>query len=301
MMASTRDLSHNGRMSTLASIADRYLRLTRLNKPIGILLVGWPMLWALWLAADGLPSAWILTVFVIGAILMRSAGCVVNDFADRRIDGGVKRTRERPIATGEVTPGEALVLCGVLCVLAFALVLTLNAVTIVMSLVAVGLAMLYPFTKRLTFWPQAFLGLAFGWAVPMAYTAVIGTVPLSGWILFAATLVWALIYDSFYAIVDRDDDIKLGVKSTAVLWGRFELAFIALFQVIFFGLLVAVGVVVALGAAYYVGLAVAAAMAVYHQWLTRHRDRMACFRAFMQHNVMGGIIFAGIVIAQLLG
>jgi len=286
-------------MLSTAPIVGRYLRLTRLNKPIGILLVGWPMLWGLWLAADGVPNVWTLAVFVLGAILMRSAGCVVNDFADRNIDGGVKRTRERPIATGEVAPFEALALCFGLCAMSFLLVLTLNTVTVAMSFVAIGLAVLYPFTKRVTFWPQAFLGAAFGWAVPMAFTAVTGTVPLVGWLLFAATLIWALVYDSFYAMVDRDDDLHLGVKSTAVLWGRYELTFIAVFQLLFFGLLVGVGLLANLGLAYYVGLGAAVVMAVYHHWLTRDRDRTACFRAFMQHNVMGGLIFIGIVVGLM--
>lgn len=292
---------HNSPMEAPTVYLDRYLRLTRLNKPIGILLVGWPMLWALWLAAGGLPDLWILLVFVLGAVLMRSAGCVVNDLADRRIDGYVKRTRERPIATGEVSSREALGLCLVLCVLAFLLVLTLNARTVAMAVVAIGLAALYPFTKRATFWPQLFLGAAFGWAIPMAFTAVTGAVSLVGWALFAATLIWALVYDSFYAMVDRDDDIELGVKSTAVLWGRFDLAFIALFQAVFFGLLVFVGILAGLMAAYYIGLGFAAAMSVHHLWITRHRERSACFRAFIQHNIMGGIIFAGLVIAQLTG
>lgn len=287
-------------MTTLAARFDSYLRLTRLNKPIGILLVGWPMLWALWIAADGSPGVWVVTVFVLGAILMRSAGCVVNDFADREIDGHVKRTHERPIATGEVTSREAFGLCFGLCAAAFLLVLTLNTITILMSLVGLGLALLYPFTKRATYWPQAFLGMAFGWAVPMAFAAVTGGVSPAGWILFAATLIWALVYDSFYAMVDRDDDLAIGVKSTAVLWGRFDLAFIAVFQLLFFGLLVMAGWMAGLGMAYYGGVAVAVIMAGYHHWLTRHRDRGACFRAFMQHNVMGGIVFAGIILAQVI-
>lgn len=274
---------------------ERYLRLTRLNKPIGIFLVVWPMLWALWLAAGGFPDAWVLFVFVAGAVLMRSAGCVINDFADRHIDGHVKRTRARPLATGEVSAREALVLFGVLCLLAFALVLTLNGLTIAMAVVGAGLAVLYPFTKRMTHWPQMFLGAAFGWAVPMAFAAVSGGVPAGGWLLFLATLIWALVYDTFYAMVDRDDDLKIGVKSTAILWGRYDRLIIGVFQCLFLLLLVAVGRAFSLGMLYHLSLIVAAAMACYHQWLARNRERGPCFKAFMHHNVLGGVIFAGIV------
>lgn len=277
------------------SRVDLYLRLTRLNKPIGIFLVLWPMLWALWLAAGGLPNLWVLFVFVAGAVLMRSAGCVMNDFADRKIDGHVTRTRSRPLATGEISSREALMLFAVLCLLAFALVLSLNGLTIALSAVGVGLAVLYPFTKRATHWPQMFLGAAFGWAVPMAFAAQTAAVPGGAWLLFAATLVWALIYDTFYAMVDRDDDLKIGVKSTAVLWGRYDRLMIALFQVLHFGLLIAVGRAFELGALYYLGLAIAIGVAIYHQWLTRRRDRESCFAAFMQHNYVGGVVFAGIV------
>lgn len=274
----------------------RYLRLTRLNKPIGIFLVVWPMLWALWLAADGLPDAWVLFVFVVGAVLMRSAGCVINDYADRHIDGHVKRTRTRPLVTGEISNREALLLFAGLCGLALMLVLTLNALTIAMALIGAGLAVMYPFTKRATHWPQMFLGAAFGWAVPMAFTAQSGGVPAAGWLLFVATLVWALVYDTFYAMVDRDDDLRIGVKSTAVLWGRYDRLMIGVFQCLFFVLLVGVGLLSGLSVAYYLGLIVAIGMACYHQWLARNRDRDACFKAFMHHNVLGGVIFAGIVI-----
>ncbi len=279
----------------------RYLRLTRLHKPIGIFLLVWPMLWALWLAGRGLPDPWVLFVFIAGAVLMRSAGCVINDFADRKIDGHVKRTQARPLATGEVSPREALALFVVLCLAALVLVLTLNGLTILMAFVGAGLAVLYPFTKRATHWPQMFLGAAFGWAVPMAFAAVSGGVPLGGWLLFAATLIWALVYDTFYAMVDRDDDLKLGVKSTAILWGRYDRLGIGVFQCLFFALLVAVGRAFGLGWLYYLGLAVAIGMAVYHQWLVRHRERAACFKAFMHHNVLGGVVFAGIVAGLAFG
>lgn len=279
---------------------DCYLRLTRLNKPIGIFLVVWPMLWALWLAAGGLPNLWVLTVFVLGAILMRSAGCIINDFADRHIDGHVKRTKARPLATGEIGSGEALALFAVLSLLAFALVLTLNTLTIELAFVGIGLAVLYPFTKRSTHWPQMFLGFAFGWAVVMAFAAIDGYVPTGGWLMFAAAVVWALVYDTMYAMVDRDDDLKLGVKSTAILWGRYDRVAIGFFQCVFFALLLGCGISFGLGGPYYIGLVAAAVIAGYHQWLIRNRERGPCFQAFMHNNVLGGVVFIGIVADLLL-
>lgn len=275
---------------------DCYLRLTRLNKPIGIFLVVWPMLWALWLAARGLPNLWVSFVFVAGAVLMRSAGCVMNDYADRHIDAHVKRTKARPLATGEVTEREALILFAVLCIVAFLLVLTLNGLTIAMAFVGIALAAIYPFTKRVTHWPQMFLGAAFGWAVPMAFAAQGGHVSAGGWVLFIATLIWALIYDTYYAMVDRDDDLEIGVKSTAVLWGERDRLYIGMFQCLFYGLLIIVGVLFGLDLVYYLGLVVAMAMSVYHQWITRKRDRASCFKVFMQHNILGGIVFFGLVL-----
>lgn len=280
----------------LTNRLDSYLRLTRLNRPIGIFLVFWPMLWALWLAADGVPDPLVLFVFVAGCVLMRSAGCVINDFADRGIDGYVKRTRERPLATGEVGSAEALALFAVLCLAAFALVLLMNRLTVVLSFGALALAALYPFTKRATYWPQAFLGAAFAWAVPMAFAAQTGHVPAGAWLVFAATLVWALVYDSMYAMVDRDDDLKIGVKSTAVLWGDYDRLWIGVFQVVVFALLVAVGAVFGLGLIYYLGLTVAAGIAVYHQWLIRSRERGPCFRAFLHNNYLAMAVFIGIAL-----
>lgn len=279
---------------------DRYLRLTRLDRPIGIFLLMWPMLWALWLAADGVPPLLPLVVFLLGCVLMRSAGCVINDVADRRIDPHVRRTKARPLTTGEVSVVEALALFAGLCLAAFALVLLLNRLTILLSFVGAGLAVLYPFTKRATHWPQMFLGAAFAWAVPMAFAAVAGTVPAAAWLLFAATLVWALVYDSMYAMVDRDDDLRIGVKSTAVLWGRYDRLWIGVFQAIFLALLVASGAAFGLGPLYYTGLAAAAAIAVYHQWLISDRDRDACFRAFLHNHYLGMAVFVGIVLDRLL-
>lgn len=280
---------------TLPGRFGAYLRLTRLNKPIGIWLVGWPMLWALWLAAGGLPNPLVLFVFVVGCVLMRSAGCVINDYADRKIDGDVERTRQRPLATGEVSSREALLLFTVLCVAAFALVLLLNPLTLKLSLVGVVLAVLYPFTKRWTYWPQMFLGAAFAWAIPMAFAAQTGKVPGAAWLLYSAVLVWALVYDSMYALVDIDDDLKIGVKSTVVRWGHSDRLMIGLFQVVFFLLLIASGWAFALGAAYYVSLAIAAGIAAYHQWLIKDRERGACFKAFLHNNWLAAVIFAGIV------
>ncbi|MES1945446.1 4-hydroxybenzoate octaprenyltransferase [Salinisphaera sp. PC39] len=278
---------------------DRYLRLTRLDRPIGIFLVMWPMLWALWLAADGVPPLLPLAVFLLGCVLMRSAGCVINDVADRRIDPHVRRTKARPLATGEMGVAEAVALFAGLCLAAFALVLLLNRLTVLLSFVGAGLAVLYPFTKRATHWPQMFLGAAFAWAVPMAFAAVTGTVPAAAWLVFAATLVWALVYDSMYAMVDRDDDLRIGVKSTAVLWGRHDRLWIGVFQAVFLALLVAAGLAFGLGPVYYIGLAAAAAIAVYHQWLIRGRDRDACFRAFLHNNYLGMVVFVGIALDRL--
>jgi 4-hydroxybenzoate polyprenyltransferase len=225
---------------------------------------------------------------------------VINDVADRRIDPHVRRTRTRPLATGEVSVAEALALFVVLCLIAFALVLTLSRLTVWLSFAGVGLAALYPFTKRATHWPQMFLGAAFAWAVPMAFAAVTGAVPAAAWLVFAATLVWALIYDSMYAMVDRDDDLLIGIKSTAVLWGRYDRLWIGVFQVLFFVLLVAVGGAFGLGWPYYLGLAIAAGIAVYHQWLIRKRDRDACFKAFQHNNYLGMVVFAGILLERAL-
>lgn len=271
-----------------------YWRLTRADRPIGIYLLLWPALWALWFAADGVPPLWVLLVFVAGTALMRSAGCAINDYADRHIDGYVERTAQRPLATGQVSPREAVGVFVALSLVSFALVLTLNALTIAHSFVAVGLAALYPFTKRHTHMPQLFLGLAFGWAVPMAFTAVQGSIPPLAWVLFAATVVWALIYDTMYAMVDRDDDLAIGVKSSAILFGRFDRLVIAVLQVGMLGLLWWAGQMGGRGALYHLGLAVAAGLFVYHQRLIRDRERSACFRAFLNNHYVGMAVFVGL-------
>jgi 4-hydroxybenzoate polyprenyltransferase len=275
----------------------QYGLLMRLDRPIGIYLLLWPTLTALWIAGEGRPGGWIFTVFVLGVILMRSAGCVINDFADRDFDRHVSRTRHRPIATGLVTPKEALVLFAVLCLLAFALVLTLNAKAILMSAVGVALAASYPFVKRYSHLPQIHLGVAFGWAVPMAFAAQTGGVPKVGWLLFIATILWATVYDTMYAMVDREDDIRIGVKSTAILFGDLDRTMIGFLQSLLMLALFIIGRELQLGLAYHLALVVAAALAVYQQYLIRDRDRNGCFRAFLNNNWFGIAVFCGIVLS----
>lgn len=277
-----------------------YMRLTRLNRPIGIFLLMWPALWAVWLAGDGAPPWHVVAIFILGVVLMRSAGCAINDYADRDFDGHVTRTQARPLAAGDVTPREALAVFMGLSLAAFGLVLFLNWQTIALSVVALVLAVIYPFMKRFTHLPQLFLGAAFGWAIPMAFMAITKTIPPFAWLLFVATLVWALIYDTQYAMVDRDDDVKIGVKSTAILFGRFDLLAIALLQVTMLAMLAMIGSLAGLGAAYFAGLAVAAGLAVYQQYLTRHREPAACFKAFLNNNYFGMAVFIGLFLDYAL-
>jgi len=272
-----------------------YARLVRLDRPIGIFLLMWPALWALWIAGEGSPPWRVLLIFVAGVVLMRSAGCAINDFADRDLDGQVTRTRGRPLAAGLIRPGEALGVFLVLSLAAFGLVWLLDWRTIALSVVALGLAVVYPFMKRYTHVPQLFLGAAFGWAVPMAFTAITGSVPWSAWLLFGATLVWALVYDTQYAMVDREDDRKVGIKSTAILFGRYDRLLIGLLQVLLLGLLAYVGYLTERGAWYAVGLAIAAVLAAHHQYLIRDREPAACFRAFLANNYLGMVVFLGLV------
>ncbi len=267
----------------------------RLDKPIGILLLLWPTLWALWIAGEGHPRPWLVAVFVAGVVLMRSAGCVINDYADRNIDSHVKRTAQRPLTAGLVSKKEALTLFALLVVLAFLLVLTLNLLTIGLSLVGAFLATSYPFTKRFTHLPQAYLGAAFGWAIPMSFAAQTGSVDPRSWWLFAAVLIWALIYDTMYAMVDRDDDVNIGIKSTAILFGRYDRLIIGLLQLLFLVLLFYIGRLFGLGITYDIGLAVAALLMLYHQWLIRNRQREKCFKAFLHNHWVGVSVFAGIV------
>lgn len=276
-----------------------YALLIRANRPIGILLLLWPALWALWVAGEGHPPWDVVVIFVLGVTLMRSAGCAINDYADRHIDGHVERTKGRPLATGAITPKEALGVFVVLCLLAFGLVLFLNWTTVLMSFVAVALAAIYPFMKRYTHLPQLVLGAAFGWAVPMAFTALTGTVSPLGWLLFVATVIWALIYDTQYAMVDRPDDIKIGVKSTAILFGDMDRVIIGVLQVTMLGILLLVGINAQFGLPYYLGLGVAALLSAYQQYLIRNRDAKGCFAAFLNNNYFGAALFVGLLLNYL--
>lgn len=279
--------------------AQQYYLLTRMDRPIGVFLLLWPTLWALWVAAEGLPNWHVLLVFVSGVFLMRSAGCVINDYADRDIDPLVSRTRERPIAAGRVKPNEALLLFAVLCLLAFALVLTMNSLTIKLSFVGVALAAIYPFMKRYTHLPQVVLGMAFGWAIPMAFAAQTGSVPKVAWLMYVINVVWSVVYDTMYAMADREDDIKAGVKSTAILFGDADRVIIGILQgMVLLGLFL-LGQQLGLGAAYYMGLAVVVALGVYQQYLIRQRQPALCFKAFLNNNWVGAAIFAGLVISYL--
>ncbi|MCR4302501.1 MAG: 4-hydroxybenzoate octaprenyltransferase [Sulfuricaulis sp.] len=269
--------------------------LMRLHRPIGILLLLWPTLWALWIAGAGSPGGHVVLVFVSGVVLMRSAGCVINDYADRHFDPHVARTRDRPIAAGRVSSREALALFALLCLIAFALVLTLNRLTILLSFAGAFLAATYPFLKRHTQLPQFYLGAAFGWGIPMAFAAQTGGVPPLAWVLFAANVFWAVAYDTAYAMVDREDDLKVGVKSTAILFGRHDRVMIFLFHMVTIVLLAMVGTLAHLGLGYYAGLTVALGLALYQQHLIRERERDGCFRAFLNNNWFGAAVFAGLL------
>ncbi len=282
--------------SELKARLSPYARLMRLDRPIGNFLVMWPMLWSLWIAAEGFPKPLVLGVFLLGMLLMRAAGCVINDYADRDFDGHVKRTVARPLAQGEIPPRHALILFVVLCLLAFALVLLMNRLTIYLSFVGALLAASYPFMKRYTYLPQVVLGAAFGWAVPMAYAAEAGTVPPIGWLIFVSAVIWAVIYDTEYAMVDRDDDLRIGVKSTAILFGEADRLIIGILQVLMLVCLLLIGQRAELGAVYYVTVGVAAAMFGYQQYLIRDRSREGCFRAFLNNNYVGGVVFAGVLL-----
>ena len=280
---------------------DLYETLMRLDKPIGILLLLWPTLWGVWLSAAGRPDWGVVLVFILGTVLMRSAGCVINDYADRDFDRHVERTKARPLTAGRVTTREALILFALLSLAAFVLVLLLgNRLVILMSVPAVFLAASYPFTKRFFAIPQAYLGIAFGFGIPMAYAAHLDAVPAVAWWLLLANVFWAVAYDTEYAMVDREDDLKIGIKTSAITFGRFDVAAVMLCYATTLLILGAVGASLHLGWAYYAGLAVAGAiMAVHYTWI-RSRERMACFKAFLHNNYVGLAIFAGIVVDYLL-
>ena len=273
-----------------------YAKLMRIDKPIGIWLLLWPVLWALWLAGSGHPDQGLFVVFLLGVFVMRSAGCVLNDYADRKIDPYVERTRDRPIASGAVTPMEALVLFAALSLIAVGLATMLNRQAQLLAIIAAGLTIVYPFIKRYLSIPQFVLGAAFGWAVPMAFAAQTGNTPQLAWLVFGVALIWAVIYDTFYAMVDREDDLKVGVKSTAILFGDVDLFVIAGLQVLMLLGLVFVGLRAALGFWYFASVGIAACLMAYHLWLARDRQVAGCFAAFRHNHIIGLVIFIGIAL-----
>ena len=276
-----------------------YARLMRLDRPIGIWLLLWPVLWALWISGNGHPDEKIFVLFVIGTFVMRSAGCVMNDFADREFDPHVRRTADRPLAKQSVSPAEALALFGVLGIVALALLIPLNRPTQVLALIGGVLAVTYPFLKRFFALPQAYLGLAFSWSVPMAFAAQTGELPLVAWVLFVAGVLWTTAYDTIYAMVDREDDLVIGIRSSAILFGKADRGIIALLQAGALAGLALVGRLAGLGRWYWAGLGVAAAFALYQQYLIRHRNPGDCFRAFLNNNLFGLAIFGGILLDYL--
>jgi 4-hydroxybenzoate polyprenyltransferase len=277
-----------------------YLRLVRLHKPIGIWLLMWPALWALWIGAEGVPESYILFVFVLGTIVLRSAGCIINDYADRFIDPHVERTRDRPLATGEVSVTEALAIFGALMLIGLGLMLTLNRLTQLLAIFGALVTIIYPFTKRFISTPQFVLGIAFSWGVPMAFAAQLGEVPRVGWLLFIVTMSWVLIYDTEYAMVDREDDLKLGVHSTAIFFGDMDRVFVGVMQLVFLVGLFLVGRIVELRIWFLVALVLAGALMLYQQHLIRERDPQQCFAAFLNNAWAGGFVFGGIALHYYL-
>ncbi|MEQ4924254.1 4-hydroxybenzoate octaprenyltransferase [Proteus hauseri] len=272
-----------------------YSRLMRIDKPIGALLLLWPTYWALWIAAKGFPDWHILIVFTIGVFSMRAAGCVINDFADRKIDGSVERTKNRPLPSGAVTEKESKIIFLVLVLFSFGLVLTLNTMTIWLSVAGLALAWFYPFVKRFSNLPQLILGMAFGWSIPMGFAAVSESLPFVCWLLFLINIIWSVVYDTQYAMVDRNDDLKIGVKSTAILFGRYDKIIIGSLQLVMLALLVAIGIILNLKGIYYWSLLLVTALFIYQQKLIAERERAPCFQAFMNNNYVGFVLFAGIV------
>ena len=277
-----------------------YFRLMRLDKPVGIYLLLWPALWALFLAADGWPRLDLIIIFVLGVTIMRSAGCVINDYADRKIDKLIERTQHRPITSGEITAKSALILFFILMLIAFGLVLMTNSLTIQLAFIAAGLAILYPFTKRWTHLPQFILGLAFAMSVPMAFAATNGNVPDSAWWVFSATVIWTVIYDTMYAMADREEDLKIGVKSTAVLFAKFDKLVIGMLQICLFLLLLKISEIFNLTIFYDISLILTAFLMIYHQKMIKNREKTACFQAFLHNNFIGMVIFTGIALPLIL-
>jgi len=285
---------------TLAERLSLYLQLTRLNRPIGILLLLWPTLWGVWIAGAGHPAEHIVLIFVLGTVLMRSAGCAINDYADRDFDKHVQRTRERPVTSGRISPSEAVWVAVSLALVAFVLILPLNNLTLLLSFPAVFLAASYPFTKRFLAIPQAYLGIAFGFGIPMAFAAQLGSVPPVAWLLLVANVFWAIAYDTEYAMVDRDDDIHLGIHSAALLFGKYDVAAVMACYAITVVLLAMAGLMTGAGVWYFAGLMLAEGIALYHYRLIRHRQREQCFKAFLHNNWFGAVVFAGIALDSLV-
>ena len=283
-----------------ARLAD-YARLLRVDRPIGSLLLLWPTYWALWLAADGFPSVGNFIVFTLGVFMMRAAGCAINDFADRKVDRHVKRTKDRPLTSGRIEAWEAVALFAGLCVTAFLMVvLFTNTLTLYLSFGGAVLAFIYPFMKRYTHLPQLFLGAAFSWAIPMAWAAEAGEVTKLAWLLFTANVLWTVAYDTLYAMVDRDDDIRIGIKSTAILFGEADRAVIAILQALVVLILILVGQQAELGVFYYLGLVAMACLFVFQQHLARFRERDGCFKAFLNNNWAGFAVFTGLLIDRII-
>lgn len=284
-------------MNNLRQQFPHYLKLIRFNRPIGTYLLLWPTLWALWMAADGVPNTKVLIIFILGTFLMRSAGCAINDYADRDIDGSVDRTENRPLATGAITAKEALAVFAVLAFLAFILVLQLNTLTIQLSIVALILAATYPFMKRVHMLPQVHLGVAFACAIPMAYTALNNSLPdLNNWLVFFTAIIWTTAYDTMYGMADREDDLKLGLKSTAILFGDYDKIAVGLMQLIVVLLLALIGYLEDLGGFYFLAVSIASGFFVYQQYLIRDRDRQLCFQAFLNNNWFGMVVFIGLLL-----
>ena len=278
-----------------------WMRLMRLDRPIGTYLLLWPTYWALWFAAGGIPSLKTLVIFTFGVVVMRAAGCVINDYADRNVDGSVERTKHRPLPSGEIEPRRALLLFGFLLSIALVLVLATNTMTIMLSVGGLALAATYPFLKRITHLPQVGLGAAWAWAVPMAFAAEIQSLPAALWLVFAAVILWTMAFDTYYAMVDREDDLQIGIKSTAILFGRWDLAIIVSLQLISLTLLVMAGLAFGRGWIYGLGLIVAAGLFVYQYIQARGRDRDGCFSAFLNNNLVGMVIFIGLALDYQIG
>lgn len=284
---------------TLTMLKERlflYFRLVRLDKPVGIMLLLWPTLTALWLASDGHPDWRLVVIYSLGTVLMRSAGCAVNDYADQDFDKHVKRTADRPVTSGKISGNEALAVAGLLAIISFCLVIPLNTLTKQMSVAALIIAGTYPYFKRFFAIPQAYLGIAFGFGIPMAFASVQNQIPVAAWVLLVANIFWAVAYDTEYAMVDRDDDLKIGIQTSAITFGRFDVLAVMLCYAFSFALITLTGLQYGLGIFFLTGMAVAALFAVYHYTLIRHRERMACFAAFRHNNWLGAVIFAGVVI-----